>query len=130
MHDPAPDPRLRCPLDATLMDKDSAGGPTVDRCARCGAIWLDRGELERIIAKHGAAAKLDLGPSGHLAPGALLGQVLCPRDGSVLAEMPDPRQPHVRLLVCPSCKGALLDAGELADLSDFTLLEKLRSFMG
>lgn len=32
----------------TEMDRD---GVTVDRCARCRGIWLDRGELEKLIAR-------------------------------------------------------------------------------
>jgi len=32
----------------TEMDRD---GVTIDRCARCRGIWLDRGELEKLIAR-------------------------------------------------------------------------------
>ena len=31
---------------------------------------------------------------------------------------------------CRSCNGKLLDTGELRDLSELTLLERLRSFVG
>jgi uncharacterized protein len=32
----------------TEMDRD---GVTIDRCARCRGIWLDRGELEKLMAR-------------------------------------------------------------------------------
>jgi Zn-finger nucleic acid-binding protein len=45
------DTRLRCPKDGTLMQKELvAGQVTIDRCAHCGCLWLDKGELEKLIA--------------------------------------------------------------------------------
>jgi Zn-finger nucleic acid-binding protein len=47
---------MNCPrcVDVELLEKDR-DGITVDGCPRCRGIWLDRGELERLIvsvAKH------------------------------------------------------------------------------
>jgi len=43
---------MHCPrcetVTLTEMDRD---GVTIDRCARCRGIWLDRGELEKLIAR-------------------------------------------------------------------------------
>jgi Zn-finger nucleic acid-binding protein len=127
---PDVDFRLRCPKDSTLMEKVDLGGTTADRCNRCGALWLDRGELERILALGQVAAALDAGPLQHQHPGHLAGARVCPRDQTPLREAPHPTQPHVRLDACPECRGLLLDAGELKDLSQFTLMERLRSFCG
>jgi len=45
---------MTCPrcetVTLTEMDRD---GVTIDRCARCRGIWLDRGELEKLIARGG-----------------------------------------------------------------------------
>jgi Zn-finger nucleic acid-binding protein len=44
---------LRCPLCALEMDKHPYGGGgniDVDSCESCGVLWLDRGELSRIVA--------------------------------------------------------------------------------
>lgn len=38
-------PRCLCPMFE--LDRD---GITVDRCDRCRGIWLDRGELEKLLA--------------------------------------------------------------------------------
>lgn len=42
---------MNCPrcTDVELLEKDR-DGITVDGCPRCRGIWLDRGELERLVA--------------------------------------------------------------------------------
>ncbi len=64
---------MHCPrcetVTLTEMDRD---GVTIDRCARCRGIWLDRGELEKLIARGasggpdraGAADEADDGDRG------------------------------------------------------------------
>jgi Zn-finger nucleic acid-binding protein len=39
-------PRCQSPLHE--IDRD---GITIDRCDRCRGIWLDRGELEKLLAR-------------------------------------------------------------------------------
>jgi Zn-finger nucleic acid-binding protein len=44
---------LHCPLCKSEMDEHLYGGGgnmDVDSCERCGVLWLDRGELSRIVA--------------------------------------------------------------------------------
>jgi Zn-finger nucleic acid-binding protein len=43
---------MTCPRchDTTLIELDREG-VTIDRCERCRGIWLDRGELEKILAR-------------------------------------------------------------------------------
>lgn len=44
---------LRCPLCKARMDEHAYGGGgnvDVDSCEPCGVVWLDRGELSRIVA--------------------------------------------------------------------------------
>ena len=44
---------LRCALCAQPLDRHPYGGGgnvEVDSCERCGVLWLDRGELSRIVA--------------------------------------------------------------------------------
>jgi Zn-finger nucleic acid-binding protein len=106
-----------------------AGGVTIDRCARCGALWLDKGEMERLLSM-GAARQADLGPFGRGAkPNGPIAPLQCPRDGQILAELADGRQPHVLIMLCADCGGKLLDAGELTDPSEFTIAERLRAVL-
>jgi Zn-finger nucleic acid-binding protein len=51
---------MRCPRceDAELLERDRQG-ITVDLCVSCRGVWLDRGELEKLMAKAEAAAAED-----------------------------------------------------------------------
>ncbi len=44
-----------CPIDGARMTKEVAHVIVIDRCAACGGVWLDAGELEQI--KDEVAAK-------------------------------------------------------------------------
>lgn len=48
---------LRCPLDNEIMTKLTSQGVTVDRCSKCGGMWLDKGEMKKIIEKFDAHQK-------------------------------------------------------------------------
>lgn len=41
----------RCTSPLSELDRD---GITIDRCAGCRGIWLDRGELEKLLARRPA----------------------------------------------------------------------------
>lgn len=103
---------------------------TVDRCALCGSVWLDRHELEALLSMK-AAGQVDVGPfsTNRQNPrGAeALGGLICPRDGSILVEVEHEQQRHVLICVCTECGGKLLDAGELLDLAEYTIVERIRS---
>ena len=43
-------PLLVCPNDNTAMQSVSRSGVEFDFCPTCRGIWLDRGELEKIMA--------------------------------------------------------------------------------
>lgn len=106
----------------------------VDHCARCGAIWFDPYELEQTLKAADREASLediDFGKAKHTYEQTMYrsGEKHCPRDQSILMEIPDPRQPHVMIDLCRTCGGVLLDAGELKDLSEFTLAERLKALL-
>jgi Zn-finger nucleic acid-binding protein len=47
------DDRL-CPVDSTELRRIERSGVHVDACPSCRGIWLDRGELDKIVAREGA----------------------------------------------------------------------------
>lgn len=117
------------------MQKETVGSGspgasvTLDRCGHCGALWLDKGELNRLIEMK-AARRADIGPFRNERSVTPLGSICCPRDGEILVEAPDRQQRHILIMYCPSCAGKLLDAGELIDLQEFTFVERLRATLG
>jgi Zn-finger nucleic acid-binding protein len=43
---------MKCPrCETTTLDERDRDGITVDACPSCRGLWLDRGELEKLIAR-------------------------------------------------------------------------------
>jgi uncharacterized protein len=40
---------MRCPVDGTTLALAERSGVEIDYCPECRGLWLDRGELDRII---------------------------------------------------------------------------------
>jgi Zn-finger nucleic acid-binding protein len=122
---------LLCPLCREAMLRFQSQGMALDGCARCGGVWLDRGELasaHRLTAETLAAVDAHLGwNAGALEcepdPGSssfsnpqssIRGrQLLCPACAQVMKPAPDFVHHEVRVDSCPGCRGSWLDAGEL-----------------
>ncbi|MBI5732468.1 zf-TFIIB domain-containing protein [Candidatus Jorgensenbacteria bacterium] len=41
--------KKKCPADGTTMDKEVVEELIIDRCPKCDSVWLDKGELEKIV---------------------------------------------------------------------------------
>lgn len=125
-HDAAFD--LSCPHCHAAMTKVKAGTITLDRCGDCGGVWLDYKELEEGMKQ--GASKLARADTGGKRDGAGV-QMLryCPRDKSLMVTMVDRKQSHIEFEQCTVCGGMFLDAGELKDLTQFTLGERVRALL-
>ena len=40
---------MRCPIDGTTLVIADRSGVEIDYCPQCRGVWLDRGELDKII---------------------------------------------------------------------------------
>ncbi|NBX65534.1 MAG: cytoplasmic protein [Proteobacteria bacterium] len=40
---------LNCPVCTSAMQESTKNGVTIDICPRCRGVWLDRGELEKLM---------------------------------------------------------------------------------
>lgn len=47
---------MRCPVDNETLVMADRGGVEIDYCPKCRGVWLDRGELDKIIERSAAAA--------------------------------------------------------------------------
>lgn len=57
---------MKCPrCETTVLDEREREGLTIDVCPSCRGIWLDRGELEKLIAR--ATRDFDGDPAGAVA---------------------------------------------------------------
>ena len=42
---------MQCPTDGTVLVMSERGGIEIDYCPTCRGVWLDRGELDKIIER-------------------------------------------------------------------------------
>ncbi|HEX6995270.1 MAG TPA: zf-TFIIB domain-containing protein [Gammaproteobacteria bacterium] len=47
---------MKCPVDQTELLMSDRQGIEIDYCPKCRGVWLDRGELDKIIERSAAAA--------------------------------------------------------------------------
>ncbi|MFN4002363.1 zf-TFIIB domain-containing protein [Microcella sp.] len=46
---------MKCPTDDTLLVMSDRSGIEIDYCPQCRGVWLDRGELDKIIERASTA---------------------------------------------------------------------------
>jgi uncharacterized protein len=116
---------MNCPKCQSPMEAVTFEGITVDRCTGCKGIWFDDREQSRLKQVKGAEA-IDIGDAqtGHKMN--RITDIQCPRCQLPMKEMEDVDQHHITFEACTSCKGIFLDAGEFADLKDYTFMDYLR----
>ncbi len=47
---------MKCPIDGTELKMTDRSGVEIDYCPSCRGVWLDRGELDKIIERSAAVA--------------------------------------------------------------------------
>lgn len=47
---------MKCPIDAAELVMSERSGIEIDYCPQCRGVWLDRGELDKIIDRAAAPA--------------------------------------------------------------------------
>ena len=47
---------MACPVDGSALVMSERSGIEVDYCPQCRGVWLDRGELDKIIERNAASA--------------------------------------------------------------------------
>lgn len=60
---------MKCPVDDETLLMTQRDGVEIDYCPKCRGVWLDRGELDKIIEKSiGAAPAVQLAPPPDAQP--------------------------------------------------------------
>lgn len=59
---------MKCPIDATNLVMSDRHGVEIDYCPTCRGVWLDRGELDKIIDRAASTAPL-AGPARQMPAG-------------------------------------------------------------
>ncbi len=61
-------PLLLCPNCKVGMREVERRGVVLDVCPECGGVWLDRGELEKLLAQSRAEEEAHFPKEGHKPP--------------------------------------------------------------
>jgi Zn-finger nucleic acid-binding protein len=62
---------MKCPTDGTTLTMSERGGIEIDYCPECRGVWLDRGELDKIIERSETqSAPAPAAPAAPAAPPA------------------------------------------------------------
>lgn len=54
---------MRCPVDSETLIMTERNGVEIDYCPKCRGVWLDRGELDKIIDRSMAAGSVASAPA-------------------------------------------------------------------
>ncbi|MDY6865932.1 MAG: zf-TFIIB domain-containing protein [Halobacteriota archaeon] len=108
--------RLDCPICFVEMDRKEAEVPgpniEIDICPKCSGIWLDHGELNKLLRDR----KLTDYLTKHIGT-KTNSKLVCPKCGAL---MDIEKAEDVEIDVCLSCHGVWLDQGELGKLSNIS----------
>ena len=79
---------MQCPIDQTELVETERQGVDIDYCPTCRGVWLDRGELDKIIQRANEAsgttdAGAGAGAAGGAAGSAARGSFTTPRVGNM-----------------------------------------------
>jgi hypothetical protein len=121
---PDPNAPITCPRDAAAMTLEWYEGIEIDRCPRCGGVWLDKGELEVIQeSRPDRPAPKDprsgLSAADDMARQASLPPVDCPICSATMLRGEYGMTSRIIVDSCPKGHGYWLDRGELEALERF-----------
>jgi len=118
---------LQCPKCQHAMQEVTLEGITIDRCSNCHGLWFDEDEAHRLKDIEGAA-DLDTGDPAVGAKYDSRADINCPRCGKQMEQTADPKQKHIWYEICHD-HGMFMDAGELTDFTDDSLLDWFKSLI-
>ena len=116
---------LSCPDCGNTLTVERYSGVEIEDCGKCGGIWLDAGELKRLLDDPAAlrAAESENVPSVTREESANPDR-RCPKCNAVLESFHYAYHTPVVLDSCISCSGIWVQDGELANIEEYLRREK------
>ena len=53
---------MNCPVDGTSLQMTERQGVEIDYCPQCRGVWLDRGELDKLVERSAAVERVPQEP--------------------------------------------------------------------
>lgn len=95
------------------------------KCSSCAGIWFKDGshQVAKLIK---GIDKIDSPkPNSDVAYNDVR-DIDCPECSQKMFKMVDSSQLHIQFEACADCDGVFFDAGEITDLSNFSILEQIK----
>lgn len=121
---------MNCPHCLESMTPVSFKGIQVDRCPRCGGLFFDVSELNRLLVMRGAES-IDRGILTTRHDVGEAPAIYCPRcleqgHRKRMITLADADEPDARFDQCPDCGGSFFEAGRFQALQHHTIAEFFR----
>lgn len=109
---------MLCPRDQIETRKTTLHGAVVELCEKCGGMFLEKGELNRVAGPTEGDLEystVDLDSFQHEDG---LGPMVCPRDGVAMKKVEFNIETGIILDYCETCHGFWVDGRELARINE------------
>lgn len=113
---------MECPKCHNNLQTTSDSNLNARKCQGCAGLLLKDGSFELARSLSDVS---DLDAPGDFALNDVR-DIKCPECESPMLHMVDRTQHHIEFEACTHCDNVFLDAGELSDLTEFTLFERIR----
>jgi Zn-finger nucleic acid-binding protein len=121
---------MDCPKCHSDMETVEFGTDiSVKRCTGCGGLYCKGETLHQIRDEWLADTVLDTGSAAVGAKHNEMRDIPCPGCATTMDTVEDEDQTHIILDICPACDGVFLDAGELTDIKNVTLMDHVRRLL-
>lgn len=114
-----------CPKCESEMKDLETDAFSAMKCTGCAGIWFRGGSHELAKTLEGAANFDSAADSGNESLNEIR-DIDCPECRQKMIKMIDREQLHIEFEACTYCNGVFFDAGEFKDLTEFSLLERLK----
>ncbi len=117
---------MECPKCGGELYPVAQDNIEIDRCRKCGGMWFDMLEVDRLRKVKGSAKALDVGDEASGEELNQQGKIDCPRCHTQMIRMVDLQQHHIWYESCSVCYGKWFDAGEFKDLQEASIFDFFR----
>ena len=107
------------------MEKVNSEEFSALKCVGCSGIWFQDGSHELAKSIEGVS-NIDKNTTNSQAAYNEMRDIDCPECSKKMIKMIDRGQYHIQFEACTYCNGVYFDAGEFKDLTEFTLMERIK----
>lgn len=112
---------MKCPKCNASTNRGERGNVLIDFCELCSGIWLDKDELEKLVAYKGTDKDVEklkslLSKDTEVVAGE---GISCPACNKIMQKVKFMTPDNIIADKCAACQGIWFDAGELISVTDF-----------